>query len=198
MDSVFGAELAENNICELQLTLKNRQSSKPPSFSESSTKAKKNTTTEENDDDTGTDVANLKNDLALQRLLKESHLLDSASELSPSGKNRHRALDLRIQTAGAKNSIFTQQKMPMSHRKGMSSKAVSKEEARRREARENGIILERPTSSVKAGNTKTKRDRGVGNPSVGKFVGGTLHLSKRDVRDIQGPRKAGRGKGKRR
>lgn len=75
--------------------------------------------------------------------------------------------------------------MPMAHRKGIAAKAAEKEEARRKEAQENGIILEKAV--------KTKRDRAgrrekaLGIPSVGKFRGGMLKLSKKDVAQIQGP-----------
>jgi len=88
---------------------------------------------------------NLKNDLALQRLLRESHLLDTSnptSSLALSGSNRHKAIDLRLQALGSKSSIMTQESMPMSHRKGITAKAAQKEAQRRKEAKENGIILE--------------------------------------------------------
>jgi Domain of unknown function (DUF4602) len=124
----------------------------------------------------------------LQRLLQESHLLDSAAELAPSGKNRHKALDLRLQSLGAKDSLIEQRKMPMSHRKGIISKASKREDTRRREAKENGIILEKPTFKVKK-HTK-RRERGIGGPSVGKFVGGTLKLSNRDLKSIRGTSRA--------
>ena len=61
---------------------------------------------------------NLKKDLALQRLLAESHLLDSSSSSTLSGNSRHKAIDLRLKALGSKSSLFTQEKMPMSHRKG--------------------------------------------------------------------------------
>ncbi|EFR00700.1 hypothetical protein MGYG_03705 [Nannizzia gypsea CBS 118893] len=183
-------------------TIKKFMSSKPPSLlsdpaKPAATKGNKKGGEKATDDQT-TDADNLKNDLALQRLLKESHLLDSASDLNPTGVNRHKAIDLRAQTAGAKTSIFTQRSMPMSHRKGISAKATQKEDRRRREAQENGIILERP-SLAKSKPAAKKRERGIGGPSVGKFVGGTLKLSRRDVMAIQGPKsskKGGRGSGK--
>lgn len=140
------------------------------------------------------ETQNLQNDLALQRLLKESHLLDSSSsDLNPTGKNRHKALDLRLQALGAKKSIFEQNKMPKSHREGIQSKAIKTETNRRREARENGIILEKPVFKQQKSSMK-RRERGVGAPAVGKFSGGTLRLSKHDLASIQGPsRKGGRG-----
>ncbi|KAJ9318716.1 hypothetical protein DTO271D3_846 [Paecilomyces variotii] len=139
------------------------------------------------------DAMDLKNDLALQRLLKESHLLESANDLDPTGKNRHKALDLRVQSLGAKTSLFSQEKMPMSHRKGIKEKAATKEDRRRREARENGIILEKPTFKSSKSSGK-RRERGIGGPSIGKFAGGTLNLSKSDIMSIQGPRKSAKGK----
>jgi hypothetical protein len=95
--------------------------------------------------------------------------------------------------------------MPMKHRKGIVAKASEREDRRRREARENGIILEK----AKMGGKKReagKRDRGVGAPGVGRFSRGTLKLSKKDVFEIEGPRRSlggrggrggGRGRGKR-
>ncbi|KAL4770784.1 hypothetical protein BDW60DRAFT_75689 [Aspergillus nidulans var. acristatus] len=171
---------------------------KPPSFSmdlnpttDSSKKAKND------EDDKDIESLNLKNDLALQRLLKESHLLESASDLAPTGKNRHKALDLRMQELGAKNSLYHQKNMPSSIRKGIKAKAVSKEDKRRREARENGVILEKPAPKKQISNGR--RERGVGGPSIGKFAGGTLNLSNRDVAHVQASRRVGgksRGRGK--
>lgn len=159
------------------------------------TATKKDTTPKDKDDgaDEETEADNLKNDLALQRLLKESHLLESASELAPTGKNRHKALDLRMQSLGSKGSIY-KQNMPSSIRRGIQSKATQKEDRRRREARENGIILEKPAPKSKS--NSGQRMRGVGGPSVGKFSGGTLNLSKRDLAAVQGRGGSAKGKSK--
>ncbi|KAL1981453.1 hypothetical protein VTN96DRAFT_2669 [Rasamsonia emersonii] len=156
---------------------------KPPSLSEPST-TKSTSTKSKDDEEDALDAENLKNDLALQRLLKESHLLDSAYDLNPTGKNRLKALDLRMQSLGAKKSLYEQEKMPMSHRKGIIAKAEKKEAKRRQEAKENGIILEKPTSKKK--DKPKRRERGIGGPAVGKFAGGTLRLSKRDLMSITG------------
>lgn len=98
--------------------------------------------------------------------------------------------------------------MPMSHRKGIIAKQIQREEARRKEAKENGIILEKANNGPNNGSGTKKRDRGVGAPGVGTFSGGTLKLSKKDIFDIEGPRKSfgvrggisgekrGRGRGK--
>ncbi|KKK23611.1 hypothetical protein ARAM_002852 [Aspergillus rambellii] len=173
---------------------------KPPSLStEAKTTTNRSTKTKtkaEDEEEKTSEAQNLKNDLALQRLLKESHLLESASELAPTGKNRHKALDLRMQELGAKKSLY-HQKMPSSIRKGIKAKAATKEEKRRREARENGIILEKPAPKFKG--SSGRRERGVGGPSIGKFAGGTLNLTKRDIAVVQKSRKGGkvRRKGRR-
>lgn len=82
----------------------------------------------------------------------------------------------------------------MSHRKGIIAKKADKEETRRREAKENGIILERAKIVEKKGADKRK-DRGVGGPGVGRFSGGTLTLSKKDIFDIEGPQRKNAGRG---
>jgi hypothetical protein len=81
----------------------------------------------------------------------------------------------------------------MAHRKGIIDKRVAREEKRRREAKENGIVLERK------GGKERRRGRGKGEgeidgPGVGKWRGGMLRLSGRDVRDIEGPKERERRK----
>ena len=140
---------------------------------------------------------NLKHDIDLQRLLKESHLLEQAKASSTPGSHRHKAVDMRMQSLGSKGSMFHQEKMPLAHRKGILAKSAGQEAIRRKEAQENGIILER--ASGKSRPDEGRRERGVDVPAVGKFRGGTLKLSKKDILDIQGPdRSGGRGKRSRR
>jgi hypothetical protein len=76
----------------------------------------------------------------------------------------------------------------------MIAKAQEREAKRRAEAKEAGIVLERETRKKKGADRG--RERGVGGPSVGKFRGGMLTLSKKDVRDITGEGGGERGKGK--
>ncbi|KAI1212256.1 uncharacterized protein F4807DRAFT_364665 [Annulohypoxylon truncatum] len=147
----------------------------------------------------------LKNDLALQRLLSESHLFSGSGHNEGStehkGRNRHIATDLRLSALGSKASIFKQTKMPMSHRKGIAAAVTARESKRRREARENGIILERPASGAGKGNTKMrKREKAVDAPAVGKLRNGMLKLSRKDITEIQGSdrRSGGKSGGKRR
>ncbi|KAI9894465.1 MAG: hypothetical protein M1814_003223 [Vezdaea aestivalis] len=145
----------------------------------------------EDEEDEASEAANLKNDLSLQRLLQESHLLDSSLNLTSA--NRRRATLSRLQTLGVKKSMLGHAKMPMSHRLGIDRKKAEVEEKRRKEARENGIILERKTKEKEK---RAHRDRGVGDPSVGKFKGGTLSLSRRDIAEIERANRSGRDRGR--
>ena len=146
--------------------------------------------------------ANLKNDLALQRLLQESHILRP----SPSTSSQHaQTLSHRLQALQPSNKPPPLQKMPLSHRKGIVAKSLGKAEKRRREAKENGIILEKIGKQGGVGGKRVReRERGIGGPNIGRFKGGTLKLSRKDIVDIEGPRsgskaiKTGGGKGKRR
>ena len=96
-----------------------------------------------------------------------------------------------MQELGAKTSLY-KQKMPDAHRRGINAKAASKDEKRRREAKENGIVLERPSKVSKSNNGH--RERGVGGSSIGKFSGGTLNLSKQDLFSMKStPSRSGRG-----
>lgn len=127
-------------------------------------------------------------------MLKESHLLDASSfsaSSGPEGKDRLKALDMRLQDLGAKTSALQQDKMPFAHRKGIVDKSASRETNRRKEAAENGVILEKQKGKSKP---QAKRDRGIGGPGVGKFRGGTLQLSSRDLRDIQSSRSGSSGR----
>ncbi|KAK8933028.1 Protein FAF1 [Metarhizium anisopliae] len=151
----------------------------------------------------------LKQDLELRRLLAESHLLaphaatkslSSASSIAAqpksfaAGRTRQKATDLRVQALGSKLSIHKQDKMPMHMRKGMAAAADAREAKRRREAKENGIILERETG-------KQRRARGrrsdVDRPGVGRLRGAELRISERDVKRIEGNRDVFGRKGKR-
>jgi hypothetical protein len=161
------------------------QSTKPPTRKASLATVQSQAQTRDDE----VEVTNLKNDLDLQRLLQESSLLKKHKEASKA--DRHRTIDLRLQSLGLKSSLYSQEKMPMAHRQGIKARAHSREELRRKDARENGIVLEK--ASQKGSRDKPKRERGVDAPGVGKFRGGTLKLSRRDVADIQGPKQNTRG-----
>jgi Domain of unknown function (DUF4602) len=147
-------------------------------------------------EETKAEAINLRHDLELQRLLRESHLLEKSSSSTFTHTQRHKVIDLRMQSLGAKSPLFAQAKMPPSHRRGIVAKASKKEASRRKDAKENGIILEK---EAKERNAKSgRRERGVGGPTIGKFKDGTLKLSRRDVSDIQGSQRSQRGSRKRR
>ncbi|KAF4459192.1 swr1-complex 5 [Fusarium albosuccineum] len=147
----------------------------------------------------------LAQDLELRRLLAESHLLTPAltatgTSVAPknfaAGRTRHKATDLRVQALGSKMSIHKQEKMPMNMRKGIVAAADAREAKRRREAKENGVILERET-----GKKKRRRERGgdlaVDRPGVGRLRGAELRLSDRDIRNVESGRDAFGRRGRR-
>lgn len=161
------------------------QSTKPPALGDDTSVSHKHKKQDEGSgEETAAETINLKHDLDLQRLLQESHLLDRSPNPTLPHSHRHRAIDLRMQSLGAKSSLFAQEKMPLSHRKGIVAKAKQKEASRRREAKENGIILEKETTARKG--KGVRRERGIGGPAIGRFSGGTLELSSKDINDIQG------------
>jgi Domain of unknown function (DUF4602) len=190
------------------------QSSKPPSSLAPSTVSPAKTAADKDEPDN--EAQNLKNDVALQRLLAESHLLSEAASASQStslelaGKARHRALALRMRSLAGGGPLSALAKdvapdgaaaggvMPMAMRRGIDRRRREREERRRREAREAGVVLEAPASKRGRGATGRRRERGsVGDPAVGRFRGGVLTLSERDVALIRGKR-GGRGGGRRR
>ncbi|RBR10867.1 uncharacterized protein FIESC28_09300 [Fusarium coffeatum] len=147
----------------------------------------------------------LAQDLELRRLIAESHLLapsmsSSGAAIEPkafaAGRTRQKATDMRIQALGSKVSIHKQEKMPMNMRKGIVAAAEARETKRRREAKENGIILERETGKKKGGKGRN-RDLPVDRPGVGRLRGAELRLSDRDIKSIEGGRDAFGRKGRR-
>jgi hypothetical protein len=117
-------------------------------------------------------------------------LFEQGNISMPTGTQRHKANDLRLQTLGSRRSLFEQDSMPMSHRQGINAKKSTNEARRRKEAAENGVILEKPKAP--SNKSSTRRDRGVDAPSLGKFRGGTLKLSRRDMAGMQGSGKPAR------
>ena len=169
------------------------QSSRPPNESD---RPVSNLSTQRGEGEDYSEALNLKHDLDLQRLLRESHLLNRATASSSPGTLRHKAVDMRMQSLGSKASVFHQERMPLAHRRGILAKATAREVGRRKEARENGIILEKASGRSKAAE---RRERAVDVPAIGKFRGGTLKLSKKDVFEIQGAaRSRAGGKARRR
>ncbi|KAK3996073.1 hypothetical protein QBC44DRAFT_6479 [Cladorrhinum sp. PSN332] len=200
--------------------LKAYLSSRPPSHStlaaqpSSSTKSKKASGDDDQPEDS---AAFLANDLALQRLIAESHILSAAggnashwqssaaadsaanTRAFAAGRTAKRTTDLRFQALGAKDSILAQAKMPMSMRKGIVGTATAKDSKRRREAKENGIILEREVKKQPAKRKKQggRGERPVDAPGVGRLRGAQLTISAREARAIssEGVRRGGGGGG---
>ncbi|KAF6829370.1 hypothetical protein CMUS01_08188 [Colletotrichum musicola] len=186
--------------------LKAFMSSKPPSQTDPKPVIPATDAPAEDEDD----KSNLANDLALQRLLSESHLLSrhasspfsnpqaaGATKSFAEGKLRQRQVDLRAQAlAPGVSSLFKQEKMPMAFRKGMNAKAAGREAKRRAQARENGIVLEREAPKKAK---RSRAERSVDGPSVGRMRGAQLTLSERDIRSIEGSgggMRGGRGGGR--
>ncbi|SCU83796.1 LAMI_0C04720g1_1 [Lachancea mirantina] len=114
-------------------------------------------------EDMDTEAENLKNDLELQRFLKESHLLSafrsgsSGADLTMKtidsaeyhddalqGKARARTLEMRLNNLSATNGQNRKlEKVPMHVRKGMVNKHVKKIAKFEEDAREGGIVLSR-------------------------------------------------------
>ncbi len=155
----------------------------------------------------------LANDVALQRLIAESHLFSttahSATRLPTSlargrdrpfgtGRTRHYANDLRLQSLGGGDGIYVQKDMPLVQRRGMAVAAAGREAQRRREAREGGVILEKEQKNDKKRDRSRRAERAVDVPSVGKLRGAELRLSRRDVREIEGPKEVAGKKRRRR
>ncbi|KAK6542547.1 hypothetical protein TWF694_006494 [Orbilia ellipsospora] len=153
-------------------------SSKPPSSITAPTASAYKQKQPEKDDESET--LNLQNDLALHRLLRESHLLDQKTLSHSSASNRQKAIESRIQSLGGTPLVKltnSDSKIPMHIRKGMAKKEAMRVEKKKKVARENGIVV----AKEKKKKRERKREGGVGGPSVGKFKRGALVLSKRDV-----------------
>lgn len=130
------------------------------------------------------DGDNLENDLKLQRLLQESHILADQQQYSgadltlqtldyeePTGKARQRTLDSRIRSIASVNSATgglpkKLEKMPMSMRKGMVSKYEKRVAKYEEEAKNAGIVL----SKIKKGERRNIQS-GKGATSITDRIG---------------------------
>lgn len=136
---------------------------------------------------------NLENDLKLQRLLKESHILANSLEYSgvdltlqtmdyedPTGKARKRMLTSRIREISSINSTGLPKKlenMPMNMRKGMIKKRQERIEKFEQDAKNAGIVL----SNVKKGELRDLNS-GKGSTLTSDRIGTGKKIVKR-VRD---------------
>jgi hypothetical protein len=77
----------------------------------------------------------------------------------------------------------------MNMRKGIVAAAGAREAKRRREAKENGVILERETNGGKRKKVKHgRRELGLDRPGVGRLKGAELKITERDVKRIENTR----------
>ena len=160
---------------------------------------------------------NLDNDLKLQRLLEESHILSNKVDYSgseptlqtmdledPIGKARKKTMSSRLRKASSVNSrsggFPKLEKMPMAIRKGMINSHKRKVTKYEEEAMNAGIILPKVRKgqlrhidvgkgssfvSDRIGHGRSNdnriRDRGLKVNSVGKFSGGNLFISPKQI-----------------
>ncbi|RLV91280.1 Protein FAF1 [Spathaspora sp. JA1] len=141
------------------------------------------------------DSENLENDLKLQRLLQESHILTyslehSGAELTletidyedPTGKARRRILDSRMRQLASVNSVRDRklESMPMAMRKGMITSRDKKVKKFEAEARDAGIVL----SKVRKGHVRDLNE-GRGSTSASDRLGSGVskNKNKKHVRD---------------
>lgn len=75
----------------------------------------------------------------------------------------------------------------MSMRKGITAAKVAGEAKRRKEAKENGVILEREVGNKKM-KKRPQRDDAVDRPGIGRMKGAQLRISERDVKSIENTR----------
>ncbi|KAG4301513.1 hypothetical protein PCK1_002226 [Pneumocystis canis] len=125
----------------------------------------------------------LRNDVALQRLLEESELLKKGSNnstfsLNPTGKQRYKIIEKRLKLLGGKN---IKEKIPFKIRLGMEFKAKKRKEIANKRAKEAGIVQALPVSKPKI---KHKRNHGLNEIRIGKYYKGMVILSKNDIKEV--------------
>ncbi|ORY86181.1 hypothetical protein BCR37DRAFT_385663 [Protomyces lactucae-debilis] len=145
----------------------------------------------------------IKKDKALQRLLRDAHLLDGTTEALElqGGKARQQSVAEQLKRSGAKQ--VAQRKMPVGMRLGMRDAAKKKATAHEESMRENGIITAKKTHADKQAmmpRKKQKKERSLGTMAgVGRYKNGTLTISKREIDSVNGTgAKQGGKKGKKR
>lgn len=122
---------------------------------------------------------NLKDDIALQRLLRESNILAEYNDSDDPGRLRRRTLDSRISHLGGKE--VPKGNIPLRIQKGIETAKIRRQAKGEREAKEAGLVLPKKRKT-KAGKT---RERGLNTKSgVGKFKNGWLQVSEREIRRI--------------
>lgn len=145
----------------------------------------------------------LQNDLALQRLIEESHILGESSKdqqfsgadisgvidpLEHAGKTRLKIIESRLAKAGAKKSS---QKMPQAMAVGIRDRQSERKQKYKAEAREAGII------TAKEKHIKSKhrmRDKGLKINTVGKASEHGIHVTAAEIARVSGKSRVTKGK----
>lgn len=128
-------------------------------------------------------------------MINESHILaegreklsgaDISTDFDPIGKTRHKTLNSRIESLGGFADRNSKQRAPMNIQKGINAKKQERKEKQEKHAKEAGIVLARPTSSINK-QTPVKRDRGLKIASVGKSTKHGLVISEKDRQKVTG------------
>lgn len=169
----------------------------------------------DSDSDSDQERDNLRNDIELQRFLKESHLIsafqtdkDTIHDSELHGKARARTLETRLQSLSQINAVQHKnlESMPMNIRKGMIKKHTGRITKYEQEARDAGTVLSRVSRGEfrriestykndierRIGRGKLKkrsgaiRDFGLKVQSVGHSTRNGLKLSAADIAKIKG------------
>lgn len=129
----------------------------------------------------------LKNDLELQRLIEESHILHEGQQYSGAdisgatdpmdtiGKSRLKVMNARLSKAGAKQKTA---RIPQAMSVGIRDKAAERQRKYKEEARNAGIIIAKDRH---AKSKNTTRDKGLKINSVGKASQYGIHVSAADI-----------------
>ena len=135
------------------------------------------------------EAQNIKHDIALQRLLRESNLLAEYATKEDPGRLRHLTLDSRISHLGGKE--IAKGNIPLRIQKGIEIAKAKRRKKSEREAQEAGILM-----PVKRKSKPEKvRESGLKtSSSVGKFKNGMLKINAREIRRVNN---AGSGKPRR-
>jgi hypothetical protein len=132
----------------------------------------------------------LKKDKALQRLLRDAHLLDGSADALEiqGGKARQQSIAEQLKRSGAKQA--TQRKMPAGMRLGIRDAQRKKAQVHEETMRENGIITAKKTAAEKQADLprkKPRKERSLGTMAgVGRYKNGTLTISKREIDSVNG------------
>jgi hypothetical protein len=133
----------------------------------------------------------LQNDLALQRLLRESNLLSEHASKDDPGRLHHLTLDARISHLGGKE--IAKGNVPLKIRKGIETAKKTRQEKGEREAKEAGILM--PVK--RKAKVEKPRERGLKTASgVGKFKNGMLKINEREIRRVNNSGSQGQRRGK--